>query len=318
VVISALIRELLFSHDCVIVPGFGGFIGNYSPASVDRSSGTFFPPLKKITFNRNLNHNDGLLVGRISEAAGINYGDARSLVDEYAAGLLKKLNKGEKVMIDHIGIFSRNYEGSIQFEPDQSANYFLDSFGLESFRMDTLEGYDVKKRISGEMMRDPLKRATLRRNLWRAAVIVPLLSIVVAVSLKNDIFRSKAEISSMNPLLTEEFEHNKKALEGNPVIVPPSSENSTPVKEESPAVAKEAPAPAETASYSVITGSFRSEENAGTQAALLRNEGFSPEVTLAPNGFYRVSAIKCSDINTARIKKDSIRSKFPQSWVTKN
>jgi len=318
VVISALIRELLFSNDCVIVPGFGGFIGNYSPASVDRSTGTFFPPVKKISFNRNLNHNDGLLVGRLSEAAKINYGDARSLVDEYAGGLLKKLNRGEKVMIDHIGIFSRNHEGSIQFEPDQSANYFLDSYGLESFRMDTLEGYDVKKRITGEVKRDPLKRASLRRNLWRAAVIVPLLSIVVAVSLKNDIFKSKTEISSMNPLMTEEFEQNKKALESNPVIVPPSAEKGTTISEENTAVKPETTPAAETDSYSVITGSFRSEENADSQAAVLRNEGFSPEVTLAPNGFYRVSAIKCSDINTARIKKDSIRAKFPESWVTKN
>jgi len=302
----------------VIVPGFGGFIGNYSPAIADKGTGTFSPPLKKISFNRNLNHNDGLLVGRISEAAGINYGDARSLADEYASGLLKKLNSGEKVMIDHIGVFSRNHEGSIQFEPDQGANYFLGSFGLESFRMESLEVYDVRRKISGEGMRDPLKRAALRRNLWRAAVVVPLVSILVAVSLKNDLFRSKAEVSSMNPLLTEEFENNKKALEENTIIVPSSALNNNPVIEEKAVVKPEAAVVEETAIYGVITGSFRSEQNAEAQAALLRNEGFSPEVTLAPNGFYRVSAIKCSDIVTARIKKDSIRAKFPESWVTKN
>jgi hypothetical protein len=318
VVISALIRELLFSHDCVIVPGFGGFIGNYSPSIADKGTGTFFPPMKKISFNRNLNHNDGLLVGRLSEAAGLNYGDARSLVEEFASGLLKKLNSGEKVMMDHIGVFSRNHEGSLQFEPDQTANYFLGSFGLESFKMESLEVYDVRKRISGEVRRDPLKRAALRRNLWRAAVVVPLVSILVAVSLKNDLFRSKAEVSSMNPLLTEEFENNKKALEENTITIPSSVENNNPVIEEKTAVNTEAAVAEETAFYDVITGSFRSQQNAESQAVLLRNEGFSPEVTLAPNGFYRVSAIKCSDINTARIKKDSIRAKFPESWVTKN
>ena len=64
--ITAFIRELLFGHDCVIIPGFGGFIGNYNPAHIDKNSGTFYPPVKQISFNRNLNHNDGLLVGRIS------------------------------------------------------------------------------------------------------------------------------------------------------------------------------------------------------------------------------------------------------------
>jgi hypothetical protein len=184
--------------------------------------------------------------------------------------------------------------------------------------MDTLEGYDVRKRISGEAMRNPVKRESLRRNLWRAAVIIPLLSILVAVSLKNDLFRSKPEVSSMNPLLTEEFENNKKALEENIITVPSSTETGTTALERKAAVEPEAAPAEETASYSVIAGSFRSEQNAESQAAILRNEGFDPEITLAPNGFYRVSAIKCSDINTARIKKDSIRAKFPESWVTKN
>ena len=91
--ITAFIRELLFGHDCVIVPGFGGFIGNYTPARIDKKSGTFYPPVKQISFNRNLNHNDGLLVGRISGSSGINYGMQeiwlRSL-SVISAGNLKK------------------------------------------------------------------------------------------------------------------------------------------------------------------------------------------------------------------------------------
>jgi nucleoid DNA-binding protein len=128
--ITAFIRELLFSHDCVIVPGFGGFIGNYNPARIDKSTSTFYPPVKQISFNRNLSHNDGLLVGRISESAKVNYGDARNLVEEYVASLKKKLEKGEKIVFDNIGSFINNQEGNIQFEPDTSVNYHLDSFGL--------------------------------------------------------------------------------------------------------------------------------------------------------------------------------------------
>ncbi|NLA48282.1 MAG: hypothetical protein GX876_02335, partial [Bacteroidales bacterium] len=62
--ITSFIRELLFSHDCVIVPGFGGFVGNYAPARIDRATSTFYPPSKQISFNRNLRNNDGLLAGR--------------------------------------------------------------------------------------------------------------------------------------------------------------------------------------------------------------------------------------------------------------
>ena len=98
--ITAFIRELLFGHDCVIVPGFGGFIGNYTPARIDKSTSTFYPPVKQISFNRNLNHNDGLLVGRISESAKINYGDARNLVEEFVSYLSgKNLKKGKKLFL---------------------------------------------------------------------------------------------------------------------------------------------------------------------------------------------------------------------------
>jgi cell division protein FtsN len=67
----------------------------------------------------------------------------------------------------------------------------------------------------------------------------------------------------------------------------------------------------------VITGSFKSKENAVTQVNMLKNEGFAPEIVTTDNGFYRVCAVACNDLNTADIKKDSIAKKFPGTWVSK-
>jgi Sporulation related domain. len=309
--ITAFIRELLFSHDCVIVPGFGGFIGNYNPARIDKSTSTFYPPVKQISFNRNLSHNDGLLVGRISESAKVNYGDARNLVEEYVASLKKKLEKGEKIVFDNIGIFINNQEGNIQFEPDTSVNYHLDSFGLESFHFQPLEGYDVRTRITRHIDKDPAKRASTRKILWRAAVIVPLLAVIVAVSFKTNIFKSRVESTSLNPLASAEFESNKSAVDEKATaekILP----ETVPV---SPAII--IPAVSSTDSYCIITGSFRSRENAETQLGMLKKEGFTPEIINAPNGFFRVSAMRCTEMNNALGKKDSIGKKFPGSWVKK-
>jgi nucleoid DNA-binding protein len=317
--ITAFIRELLFGHDCVIIPGFGGFIGNYTPARIDKNSGTFYPPVKQISFNRNLNHNDGLLVGRISGSENLNYGDARSMVEEFVAGICRKLDKGEKIVFDHIGSFLNNQEGNLQFEPDRSANYHLDSYGLESFQCLPLEGYDVRKRIARHADRDPVRQAAFRKTLWRAAVIVPLLSLIVAVPLTTDLFKSRVESSSMNPLVTVELEHNKMAVDE--AIV--AKETNANVSFTAPIALEQAPSEiAETEvavanEYYLITGSFKSEENASRQAAMLREEGFVPEVVIAPNGFYRVSAMMCSDLNTAIIRKDSISKKFPGSWVSR-
>lgn len=309
--ITAFIRELLFSHDCVIVPGFGGFIGNYNPAHIDKSTSTFYPPVKQISFNRNLNHNDGLLVGKISESAKINYGDARNLVEEYAASLKKKLEKGEKIVFDNIGSFINNQEGNTQFEPDTSVNYHLDSFGLESFHFQPLEGYDVRNRITRHIDKDPAKHASMRKVLWRAAVIIPLLAVIVAVPFKTNIFKSRVEATSLNPLASAEFENNKSAVDEKAAAVKELPEQGS----ANPEVI--IPAVNSTDAYCIITGSFRSRENAETQAEMLKNEGFTPEIISAPNGFFRVSAMKCTDMNNALGKKDSIGKKFPGSWVTK-
>jgi hypothetical protein len=316
--ITAFIRELLFSHDCVIVPGFGGFIGNYNPAHIEKSTGTFYPPVKLISFNRNLTHNDGLLIGRISGSAGISYNDAKGLVDDFTADLRRRLANGEKIVFENIGSFVNNHEGNIQFEPDRLINYNLDSYGLESFQCMPLEGYDVRKRVIPERNREPLIGESMRRNLWRAAVIIPLLGLLVAVPLKIDRNRNKIESTTMNPLATAEFEHNRQALDESR-----KADSLLTVTDAKPSVPEAAPVvevkPAQTgnANYFLITGSFKSEENAAAQAKLLKEEGFQPEVFTSSNGFYRVCAMSFSDMTAALNSKDSIIKKFPGAWISR-
>ena len=316
--VTAFIRELLFSHDCVIVPGFGGFVGNYSPARIDRSTDTFYPPVKQISFNRNLNHNDGLLVGRISSSSRMNYGDARNLVDEFVSEIRRKLENGEKVVFDNIGSFINNHEGNVQFEPDKNVNYHLDAYGLESFQCLPLEGYDVRKRIIRSAEKDHVRKASIRKILWRAAIIVPLLSLMVGVSLKTEIFKAKIETTTMNPLVTAEFENNRKAVdEGISIEKPKIEEKAKPITDETTAPELIVPVAADIYTYYIITGSFKSEENAVSQVNILKEEGFVPEIVTAGNGFYRVCAITCKDQNTALTKKDSIAKNFPGTWISR-
>ena len=324
--ITAFIRELLFGHDCVIVPGFGGFIGNYTPARIDKKSATFYPPVKQISFNRNLNHNDGLLVGRISGSSGINYGDSRNMVEEFVSDIRRKLDKGEKVVFDHIGSFINNQEGNIQFEPDRGSNYHLDSYGLESFQLSPLEAYNVRTRIVRPLQKDPERRASMRKILWRAAVLVPLLSVLVIVPLKTDLFKTRVETTNLNPLVSAEFEQNKLAVdEGAKAETGKAEEAVSQVAAEQPeetvpepsAEAVPEPAAAVSGKFYLITGSFKSEDNAISQANSLKERGFNPEIVIAPNGFFRVCAMECNDMNSATTRKDSISGQYPGTWISK-
>jgi nucleoid DNA-binding protein len=316
--VTAFIKELLFGHDCVIVPGFGGFIGNYTPARIDKNSGTFSPPVKQISFNRNLNHNDGLLIGRISESTKINYGDSKNIVEEFVSDMRKRLSKGEKVVLDMIGCFYNNQEGNIQFEPDKESNYLLDSYGLTSFQCLPVEGYDVRKRIVKYREKDPKKQRVLRRTLWRAAVIIPLVAAITFTSIKTDFFNGWIQQTSMNPLASAEFENNKAAVEelavqattteqpliASPEVVPePVAEAIVPVQEKN--------------TYLLVAGSFKSQGNARILMDRLTAKGYTPQIVEAPNGFYRVSAISFNDLNQASAEKEKISKDFPGTWINK-
>jgi nucleoid DNA-binding protein len=305
--VTAFIRELLFGHDCVIVPGFGGFIGNYTPARIDKNSGTFSPPVKQISFNRNLIHNDGLLIGRISESGKMNYKDSRNIVEDFVSDLRRNIAKGEKVVLDRIGNFYNNKEGNIQFEPDKESNYLLDSYGLSSFHCLPVEGYDVRKRIVKYKEKSPRQRS-LRKTLWRAAVIIPLVAAIVFTSVKTDLFKGWIQQSSMNPLAVAEFENNKEAISQLMPVTPDLTPET--LKEEIFTLNEEN-------IYFLITGSFKSQENAKILMGRLKEKGYNPQIVEAPNGFYRVSANSFSDLDQASIEKEKIAVDFPGTWIHK-
>jgi len=309
--ITIYIRELLFGHDCVIVPEFGGFIGNYTVARIDKSTNDFFPPVKQISFNKNLNTNDGLLIGKIAEANSIDFSEAKAVVAKYVTELHRKLNNGETVVFEHIGAFVNNQEGNVQFEPDGKANYCLNSFGLEPFQCFPLEDYSVRKRIIKPIDKDAINRNEhLRKIMWRAAVVVPLLTLMVVASLKTDLLKSNIETSTLNPLAAAEFELNKEAIEKSAI----AESVATPIVE----IISSAPEISiQNVQYQIITGSFKLAENAQKHVDELIKRGYTPEVIQAPNGFFRVCAIECSDIETAGLKRNSILSMFPETWILK-
>jgi cell division septation protein DedD len=144
------------------------------------------------------------------------------------------------------------------------------------------------------------------------------------VPLKTDLFKSKVQTSELNPLVTKEFEHNRKAVDENAVVGTIPAEDKNEVKAgETPAVVPSEPVAenvvnnATSPGYYIITGSFMSEDNAVTQVNMLKEEGFDPEIIPAPNGFFRVCAMSCTDRETALHRRDSISEKFPGTWVSR-
>src|ERR1700744_3717819 len=81
--IELYISELLFEHDCVILPAFGGFVARAASANFAKTGNILLPPSKSIVFNKNLSNNDGLLAGYIMRKENATYQQATSIIENF-------------------------------------------------------------------------------------------------------------------------------------------------------------------------------------------------------------------------------------------
>jgi hypothetical protein len=131
--ITKHIADLLYHHECVIVPGLGGFIKAYRPAQTLHSTYEFRPPSGTVAFNAGLSGNDGQLANYISSVEGISYREALYEIRLWVEKSFDSLKAGEKVILDGIGDIFENASGKLEFRPSIQHNFNADSFGLPVF-----------------------------------------------------------------------------------------------------------------------------------------------------------------------------------------
>jgi hypothetical protein len=130
--IKEIVGDLLVTHNCVIIPGFGGFIAKTESASIDRVKGVMTPPRKSLLFNRQLINNDGLLVNEVSRREAKSYAESLITVDATVSDWKKQLSSGLPVEIDRVGKLYLDNAGHVAFEQDRYFNLLMASYGMGS------------------------------------------------------------------------------------------------------------------------------------------------------------------------------------------
>ena len=309
--IDIYISELLFLHDCVIIPEFGGFVGNNQSAVLNEHTNTIYPPSKEILFNKNLKKNDGLLINHISNSEMISNENAKELVSEYVKNINEKIQKIRTFRIDKVGLISADLTGNILFLQDSLTNYNPNSFGLSS--QSTKKVDKIEKKV--EEIIKPISTKTGRKKVWRAAaILLPIIGLsFISITQEDKINEIYSQMANLNPFSSFE----------NPQIIPPKQEveemketttiEVTPIETKQPKEKKE---DIIEMNFSVIAGAFRLEKNAIRLVNQLQEQNYNAEIIgTNKNGLIRVCYGNFDTKKKATSMLQDLKSEGKSSWI---
>lgn len=137
------IQNLLFEHNCVIIPEFGAFIGDYTPAEISEN-GSFVPTVKKIAFNASITSNDGLLIHALQNKCEVTYNRAQEMVESFVNEMSGTIHEKRNLELNGIGTIYLTKENTLLFVPYREANFLQDSFGLSAVKLKKVNSTKVQ------------------------------------------------------------------------------------------------------------------------------------------------------------------------------
>ena len=110
---------LLHDHDCLVIPGMGGFVAHPVPARFDADKGEWIPQGRDVLFNPKLTVRDGLLEQEIRRATGCSTEAATEWLDREVRRHSATLQREEHVTLSGLGRLYRAEDGT---DSDSSRN----------------------------------------------------------------------------------------------------------------------------------------------------------------------------------------------------
>jgi cell division septation protein DedD/nucleoid DNA-binding protein len=342
------IHQLLFEHDCVILPGFGGFLAHYRPARLDGQRNLVHPPSKELSFNRHLVRQDGLLIDRLVSREGLDFNTAKRRVEEEVATWRTTLQRDGRLELARVGTFFHGAENQLQFEPDRRANYLKDAFGLRP-----VAAIPVVKHLPKAPVVIPLEHPIephqghggRRRILLPAAASVAILATAATWWLLGSNGMRQVNWGNMGPgqaaaasfyfepkaptpIASEPVEvsvwkvpEDQHGIQEQPIAGPDAplvavNLGQAPVKAVPESTAVSTPTPVQGQRFHIIGGCFLEKENADRFVAELQAKGFAASLVDRKGSLYRVAYGSYPQRATALEALNAVRKEeAPQAWL---
>ena len=341
------ISELLCEHDCVIIPGFGGFVARPVSAQFSKTGNMLLPPGKSLVFNKNLSNNDGLLAGYIMEKEMLPYKDAISKIEKLISDCKRTLENGKRLELENTGLLYYNSENNLLFEPSLHKSHEINSFGLVAVSAVKLVREEENTNVIAEKeltYRTLETKASGSKTLMRISVAVSsvlLFSFLILLSAKQ--MPISNALASLNPFTAKESSYKPTNYGLGKILVAADKKTTSEVKlgatlklsetstkvfvvntdtvhSDKTSVIKTTNLIAGnnlyTGPFQIVVGCFAIEHNAHKLIKQLHNKNIEAGISgQNAKGLYIVSVAGFTSENLARAKLNQVKQNFPSAWI---
>lgn len=310
-------------HDCVAIPEFGGFIATRRSAAIDTAGKLISPPGKHISFNKQLQSNDGILIHYLADKYNVSYHDAEVAVTGFVKRSKQVLEQGADVLFPEVGRLSADTEGNWQFQRAEGAVNDLKSFGLPVAYYQKTYEVSEKAHITKTI---PITTAEVETKVksngygWQVAASIAVV-LLLGVLMATNIYIKPLALNNLGVVdptwfwdsVTSEVEAMEPSLE-------PASEpsNTTPLPAiDNPDILMVSDQQLQEGYY-MVWGSFTKEHNARQMVHHLKHEPL--QIMQSAEGYYRVVYYATDNTTWAGKSLDHHRQKkFRQNiWLLYN
>lgn len=298
------IEYLLHTHNCVIVPSLGGFVVNTSPAHRNGLS-VFNPPECELVFNRELSHNDGLLVESYMRTDGISFENATQKINDSVRQIKSLLRSDKSVDLGDLGSFRMvdDQRFVYQSKPFVRPEYF----GLSPASLKPI----IQLQPVAQLVKIPenSKKSIIRKVGIGTAVAAIIATAMLLFPIQDTTLRPQtAQLFSFGSVPS----HTAENASGK---TPDLSENTATTQPE-----VEATLSSEGPRFYIVTGVYQVRKVADDMIALLNSEGFSAASFIDRPDRIDVYASSFSTREEAEQNLKQLKKDFPNhrdAWVLK-
>lgn len=338
------IEILLLDNDCVVIPGFGGFVTSHAPSTYIEDENLFLPPIRTVGFNDQLKEDDGLLRKAYCTTYNISEQEAKDLIASHIQAIEKELLENGICDMGSLGTFTIE-EGNIRFSPCEAGTVCPSFYGLDAIVFPKLEtnNTDIKLEpnkgkkitVNSDEIVIRIKKTWLNNIAAVAAVVILFLIISPKAQNTGIVSSEKADfallMSTQPTVKTSErpniSSNNKKNDNSEKKAEVKNEKTSAPVSKptakatSSDTQTKKTEADNKEDGIYVVVASAIPEANAKAFVAKLHKEGYTDATLYKKGKMIRVVFSGFASEAEAYQKLKSLRQRsdrFNSAWVLSN